>query len=104
MCATLDRKVNAKESNRASRENWLKREGQTGKGEVEDKIVEEHCKVKEKDSVRDYIWKRYCRHILINMRKSTGEAGGDRKEQTINKARENVKLCVWGVTVQSGLC
>lgn len=37
MCATLDRKVNAKESNRASRENWLRREGQTGKGEVEDK-------------------------------------------------------------------
>lgn len=36
MCATLDRKVNAKESNRASRENWLKREGQTGKGEVEE--------------------------------------------------------------------
>lgn len=54
--------------------------------------------------MRDYIRKRYCRHILINMRKSTGEAGGDRKEQTINKARENVKLCVWGVTVQSGLC
>lgn len=55
--------------------------------------------------MRDYIRKRYCRHILINRRKSTGEAGGDRKEQTINKARENVKLCVWGgVTVQSGLC
>lgn len=49
MCATLDRKVNAKESNRASRENWLWREGQTGKGEVEDKRVEEHCKEKEKD-------------------------------------------------------
>lgn len=49
MCATLDRKVNAKESNRASRENWLRREGQTGKGEVEDKRVEEHCKEKEKD-------------------------------------------------------
>lgn len=48
MCATLDRKVNAKESNRASRENWLKREGQTGKGEVEDKRVEEHCKEKER--------------------------------------------------------
>lgn len=49
MCATLDRKVNAKESNGASRENWLRREGQTGKGEVEDKRVEEHCKEKEKD-------------------------------------------------------
>lgn len=46
--------------------------------------------------MRDYIRKRYCRHILINTRKSTSEAGGDRKEQTINKARENVKLCVWG--------
>lgn len=57
----------------------LRGKGETGKGEVEDKRVEEHCKEKEEDKVKDYIRKHYCLHILNNKKKSTREAGREKR-------------------------